>query len=212
MWSFTTTLGSAALELMSPKAGANGVSLAPVFQWSAVSGAESYEMVVSTDSRFTDSVIHRRGALALPATAWQSDTELEYGETYFWKVRGLSSNSFSVWSAVGAFTTATPPPEPEPAEPEPAEPEPAEPEETNPAPAEPEETGPAPQDEPVVEPTERAETIPVQFEPPPALPVVMPTVEVAIPTWALAAVVGLLATLVLLLITVLVVVGRVRRY
>jgi len=200
-WSFTTMLGSSDLELMSPKAGADGVPLAPVFQWSAVSGAENYEMVVSTDSRLTNPVIHRWGALALPTTAWQSDTELEYGETYFWKVRGWSSNSFSAWSAVGAFTTITPPTViPPPVSP----PEPAS-DET-------EETDPAPQDEPVEEPMEGAGSIPVQFEPSPVMPVVTPTVEVAIPTWALATVVGLLATLILLLITVLVVVGRVRRY
>ncbi|MEE8353672.1 MAG: fibronectin type III domain-containing protein, partial [Dehalococcoidales bacterium] len=194
-WSFTTALGSAALELMSPKAGIDGVPLAPVFQWSAVSGADGYELVVSTDSLFADPVIYRWGALALPATAWQSDTELEYGETYFWKVRGRSSNSFSAWSAVAAFTTETPPPTVPP-----------------PAPAEPEETEPAPQDEPAVEPVEEAGPIPVQFEPPPVMPVVATTVEIAIPAWALAAVIGLLATLVLLLITVLVVIGRVRRY
>lgn len=204
-WSFTTILGSTTLELMSPKAGADSVSLAPVFQWSAVSGAESYELVVSTDSLFTDTVIHRRGTLALPATAWQSDTELEYDETYFWKVRGRSSNSFSAWSAVGAFTTATPPPPiPPPA------PAPADQEET--APADPKETEPAPEVELTVETVVQAESIPVQFEPPPVLPIVAPTVEIAIPTWALATVIGLLATLVLLLITVLVIVGRVRRY
>ncbi len=202
-WSFTTTLGSAALELMSPKAGADDVPLAPVFQWSAVSGAESYEMVVSTDNRFDNPVIHRWGALALPTTAWRSDTELEYGETYFWKVRGLSSNSSSAWSAVGAFTTTAPPP---------AIPPPAPPPAPEPAPAEPEGTDPAPEDEFTVETLEQADPIPVRFDPPPVLPVVTPTVEITIPTWALATVIGVLTTLVLLLIAVLVAIGRVRRY
>ena len=198
--SFTTSLGSEALELMSPKAGADDVPLAPVFQWSAVPGAESYEMMVSTDSRFIDTVINRCNALALPATAWQSDTNLEYGETYFWKVRGWSSTSFSAWSAVGAFTTVAPPPAQEPAP------------ESTPSEAEPVETEPEPQYEPVVESPERTEPVPVSYEPPPVVPVISPKVEVIIPTWALVTVIGLMATLVLLLITVLFAVGRWRRY
>jgi hypothetical protein len=44
----------------------------------------------------------------LPATAWQSNVNLEYGTTYYWKIRAGSPGSYSDWSAVSAFTTVLP--------------------------------------------------------------------------------------------------------
>ena len=113
-WSFTTSLGTAVIapELYSPKAGANEVPIKPVFQWSAIAGADSYELLVSTDASFSDSIIVKIGDYALPATAWQSDISLDYNTTYYWKVRASGSKSYSAWSAVGAFTTESPPSQP----------------------------------------------------------------------------------------------------
>ena len=79
--------------------------LKPIFQWSAIAGADSYELLVSTDASFTNPIIIRIGAYALPATAWQSDISLDYDTTYYWKVRASGSNSYSAWSAVSAFIT-----------------------------------------------------------------------------------------------------------
>jgi len=106
-WSFATALGKAVVapELLSPEAGATGVPLRPVFQWSAMAGAEQYELVVSANVSLTNPVIARTGDSALPATAWQSDVSLDYGGTYYWKVRASGSGSYSAWSAVSAFTT-----------------------------------------------------------------------------------------------------------
>ncbi len=106
-WSFTMELGHTVIapELLSPKAGAEGVSIRPLFQWSAIAGAKSYELMVSRDVSFDSQVIKRTGNNALPATAWQSDTGLEYSTTYYWKVRAVDSGSQSAWSAVGAFIT-----------------------------------------------------------------------------------------------------------
>ncbi|MBI2980001.1 MAG: hypothetical protein HYY41_04135 [Chloroflexi bacterium] len=126
--SFTTSLGTigtavTAPELYSPEAGARGVALKPIFQWSAIAGAESYELLVSTDASFSNPTILKIGNYALPATAWQSTTGLDYGTTYYWKVRASGSNSSSAWSAVGAFTTestaAPPSPPSEPPSPAP---------------------------------------------------------------------------------------------
>ncbi len=105
--------------------------LRPIFQWSAIAGADSYELLVSTDASFTSPIIIKIGAYALTATAWQSDINLDYDATYYWKVRASGSNSYSEWSAVSAFTTessesspelippsssesSSPPPSPEP--------------------------------------------------------------------------------------------------
>lgn len=112
-WSFTTSLGTEIIapELYSPKAGVSEVPIKPVFQWSAIAGADSYELMVSTDAAFKSPIIARTGVFALPATAWQSDVSLGYNTTYYWKVRASSAMSHSAWSAVGAFITESPPPE-----------------------------------------------------------------------------------------------------
>ncbi len=118
-WSFTTSLGGeiVAPELESPQAGASGVPLKPVFQWSAVAGADSYEMVVSADVHLGNPAILKVDEYALPGNAWQSEVSLNYDTTYYWKVRARSADSRSAWSAVGAFTTESPPPPPELAQP-----------------------------------------------------------------------------------------------
>jgi len=119
-WSFTTSLGSETIapKLYSPEAGASGIELKPVFQWSAIAGADSYELVVSTDASLGNPIIVRMGDDALRTTAWQCDLILNYNTTYYWKVRARSSDSYSAWSAVSAFTTKPLPPAPtEPAQP-----------------------------------------------------------------------------------------------
>ena len=110
-WSFTTTLNAtaSALELYSPEAGSNGVPLRPVFQWSAVSGADSYELVVSTSPSFDNPTILKVGTYALTGTAWQSNINLDYNTTYYWKIRAIGSDTHSTWSAAGAFITESPP-------------------------------------------------------------------------------------------------------
>jgi len=110
--SFTTSLGKAVVapELKSPEAGATGVPLRPIFQWSAIAGAERYELLVSAEVSFAHPLIAKTGDSALPATAWQSDVNLGYNSTYYWKVRASGSGSYSAWSAVSAFTTELAPP------------------------------------------------------------------------------------------------------
>ncbi len=114
--SFTTSLGyeATAPQLQSPKAGASGVPLKPVFQWSAIAGADRYELVVSTSPPLANPTILKIGAYALASTAWQSNVSLNGNTTYYWKVRAAGSNTYSDWSAVGAFTTEPPPSPPSP--------------------------------------------------------------------------------------------------
>ena len=110
-WSFTTSLDTEAiaLRLESPAAGASGVPVKPVFQWTAVAGADAYELLVSTDANFANPSIIKKDDYALSATAWQCDLSLNYDTTYYWKVRAISASTRSAWSAVGAFTTESPP-------------------------------------------------------------------------------------------------------
>ncbi|MCJ7763785.1 MAG: hypothetical protein MUO90_01300, partial [Dehalococcoidales bacterium] len=106
-WSFTASLGGeiAAPRLESPQAGATGVPVRPVFQWSAVAGAESYELVVSPSLDLSEYELSRVGDYALPGNAWQFDVNLGYGTVYYWKVRAVSPSTNSAWSAVGVFVT-----------------------------------------------------------------------------------------------------------
>jgi hypothetical protein len=126
-WSFTTSLGTevTAPKLDSPEAGASGVPVKPIFQWSAIAGAESYELMVSTEATFANPTILKSGANALPATAWQCNIALKYNTTYYWKVRAIGSDTRSLWSAVSAFATE-PPPSPQ-STPPPQPPQPATP-------------------------------------------------------------------------------------
>ena len=120
-WSFTTSLSPTVItpELYSPKAGATGVAVKPVFQWSGIAGADSYELIVSTDPSLANPTIVKIDAYALPSTAWQSNVSLNYDNAYYWKVRAIGSDTKSDWSAVGAFTTESPPSPPPPSAPPP---------------------------------------------------------------------------------------------
>ncbi len=110
-WAFTTSLGTEVitLELLYPEAGAGEMPVKPLFQWSAIAGAEAYELMVSADPRFSNPVILKTGDYALSDTAWQSNINLNYDTTYYWKIRALGSGTNSTWSAAGAFTTTSPP-------------------------------------------------------------------------------------------------------
>ena len=110
-WSFATSFGTEAHapKLDSPKAAASGVLITPIFQWSAIAGADSYELVVSTEATLDNPTILKTDSYALATTAWRCNTELDYNTTYYWKVRAVSSDTYSPWSAVSAFTTEPPP-------------------------------------------------------------------------------------------------------
>ncbi len=109
-WSFTTSLDTetTTIKLESPKAGATGVPLRPLFQWNAVPGADAYELLVSTDIQFAELSIVKSGAEALPTTAWQAEISLNYDTTYYWKVRAISTSTYSAWSAASSFSTELP--------------------------------------------------------------------------------------------------------
>jgi hypothetical protein len=113
VWSFATSLAAQLVPLRpeSPAAGENGTALKPVFQWTAVIGASGYELLVASDADFENPVIIRENDYALPANAWKSDVVLDYGTTYYWKVRAVTASTHSIWSATGVFTTLPAPPE-----------------------------------------------------------------------------------------------------
>jgi hypothetical protein len=195
MWSFTTVLGGTGVapELLSPEAGDNLVPVEPIFQWSVMAGADGYELLVATDVSFNSPIIAKTGDDALAVTVWQSDIGLDWDTVYYWKVRACSSNNFSAWSTISAFTTESKP-------------------ERNPS------TDPESSSSDVI----TIEIPPLEIPPieMPAIeippieipPIEIPTPQFVIPNWATYSVIGLLATVALLLVVLLVVMIRIRRY
>ncbi|MBA7705952.1 hypothetical protein ES703_114794 [subsurface metagenome] len=106
----TTTLNAPTLN--SP-AGltAIDVSIHPVFNWSAFKFADGYELQVARDNLFTDMVLDLTGDNALGnVTSYVITGTLEYGTTYFWRVRALTGTVVtSDWSAAIGFTTVSAP-------------------------------------------------------------------------------------------------------
>jgi len=120
-WSFTTCLGSETIapKLLSPEGGTSSIGIRPLFQWSAIDWGHHYELLLSTDPSFTNPTVVKMDEYALTATAWECDVNLNYGTTYYWKVRATGSSTHSAWSAVSVFTTdpqpaQSPPPTPAP--------------------------------------------------------------------------------------------------
>jgi photosystem II stability/assembly factor-like uncharacterized protein len=106
-WTFTTTMDTETinLELESPLPGAAAVSIKPVFQWTAILGAEAYELLVATDDDFINPVIIKIGEYALKTNAWNCDIALYFDTVYYWKIRAVTASTSSAWSSVGIFNT-----------------------------------------------------------------------------------------------------------
>ncbi len=206
--SFTTGLDTVVIALKpeSPTAGASGVPVKPAFQWTAITGASTYELLVATDADFSHPAIIRTEQYAVPTNAWQCDVSLDYQTTYYWKVRAVSDSTRSAWSATGVFTTGSAPVES--AEP-PVLPvlSPAAPPEMVPAPS------------PVPAASLPATSTPLQINPAPAsLPPqgisALPAFDQSLdlPAWIIYLMLGLLATVVLALVIILAMVLKMRRF
>jgi photosystem II stability/assembly factor-like uncharacterized protein len=207
-WSFTTALDTEVMALRpeSPTPGASGVPVKPTLQWTAITGASAYELLVAADADFNHPVITRLEAYAVPTNAWQCDISLDYEMTYYWKVRAISDNTYSAWSATGVFTTQTKPAEPvePPVVPLQAPSAPIKTEAANPSSA------------PAASMPETA--IPLQIKPAPtssppqsigALPAFNQSFD--LPVWVIYLILGLLVTVVLALIIILAMVLKIKR-
>jgi hypothetical protein len=90
--------------LLSPANGSTIDDNTPTFEWSDVSGAEAYELMVDDSSGFSAPDINE-GNLAV-STYTPSDSLTD--DTYYWKVRARNSQgTCGDWSAVWSFTIST---------------------------------------------------------------------------------------------------------
>jgi hypothetical protein len=92
----------------------NGCGSCPVkpasFTWSALKDTTKYRFVLAKDAAMTQVVKETETS----TTAYEYDGQLEYGQSYFWRVMALEPVP-SDWSATFSFLTETaPPPPPQP--------------------------------------------------------------------------------------------------
>ena len=87
--------------LISPPNGALNVSRTPTLQWSAVAQTAQYEVQVSRYTTFTPLVF---GAFTTNPSVTVS-TNLDAGQTYYWRVRAQNDCGESTWSTPFQFTT-----------------------------------------------------------------------------------------------------------
>jgi hypothetical protein len=84
-----------------PAAGATSVAINPALSWSAVSGAASYSVQVSTVSGFASTSANQTG---ITTTSYQANG-LSNNTTYYWRVNATNASGTSSWSSSGNFTT-----------------------------------------------------------------------------------------------------------
>jgi hypothetical protein len=84
--------------LKSPASGSTVPTLAPRLEWNASSGAVSYGVQVSTNSRFTDLVLNETGITDLYYDI--APPTLNWNTTYYWRANTRNSlDSTSSWSS-----------------------------------------------------------------------------------------------------------------
>ncbi|MFC1945948.1 WD40/YVTN/BNR-like repeat-containing protein [Chloroflexota bacterium] len=116
--SFVTQLAPVAPNapgVTSPAVGGTGqggtnAPLKPNFAWGNVPGATAYEFQLSTSSDFSVPLVSVEAA----TTVYTLPAALEYGTTYYWRVRGVSAAAATAWSLITAFTTLDAPAAPAP--------------------------------------------------------------------------------------------------
>jgi hypothetical protein len=114
-WTFTTALVEGQWSPFvggvpeSPGNGDTGVALMPSFAWNAADWATGYEFILADNANFSSPIASK----TVTGTVYASETELEYGTTYYWKVRAVSAASQSEWGT-GVFTTMAKPVAPPP--------------------------------------------------------------------------------------------------
>jgi photosystem II stability/assembly factor-like uncharacterized protein/Leucine-rich repeat (LRR) protein len=106
VWKFTTedvATAPAVPDLVSPGNGQTDVNNPPTLSWNASSGAESYDLQISTDVTFS-SITY--SAIGISQTS-QQVTNLTDGVTYYWHVKANNTVGSSDWSDTWNFTLTT---------------------------------------------------------------------------------------------------------
>jgi hypothetical protein len=106
-WTFTTVVAApGTATLASPSNSVTNQPISLSLTWSAVTGATTYHVQLSTSSSFTDTLVND-STLSLTTKAVGP---LSTGATYYWRANAKNSGGTSAWSTVWSFTTIPPAP------------------------------------------------------------------------------------------------------
>jgi hypothetical protein len=87
------------INVLSPLNGAADVNQTPAFSWEPVTGATDYQLMLADDANFTSPIVATR----VNGAGFALSEKLDYGKTYFWKVRAVSPVE-GEWSVIANFT------------------------------------------------------------------------------------------------------------
>jgi outer membrane protein assembly factor BamB len=90
-------------QLISPLNDAKDLVVLPTLSWQQVVAAETYEYQISKDGNFQESDIVQSGSVS--QTQVTLSDSLDFNHRYYWRVRTISLDITSSWSAVRSFTT-----------------------------------------------------------------------------------------------------------
>lgn len=102
--------------LLTPANGSAGQSTSPVFNWSAVSNAALYELIVATNA--ADLPINTNATsggasviinASVTGTSYTPVNPLDPGAKYYWEVNARLASEGGPWSSIWNFTTTNPP-------------------------------------------------------------------------------------------------------
>jgi Secretion system C-terminal sorting domain len=100
IWSFTTI---DQISLVAPTNGATNQSANEILDWSSLSGLTFYDFQWDTTANFNSPLFYF--ASVSSGTSQATTSNLRFGTTYYWRVRGRHSTDTTLWSTVRSFTT-----------------------------------------------------------------------------------------------------------
>lgn len=100
-WSEVWTVQTKSIvELESPEDGTSDVASCPLYVWEPIEGSLGYQIYVDTDPDFSDPMT----SMAEEAE-YQCQSPMPKKTKYYWKVRAMSKQDTSSWSATWSFET-----------------------------------------------------------------------------------------------------------
>ncbi len=89
-------------SLINPLDGTTGTTVTPTFEWQTADKATSYNILISTNSGFSSTVVNQTG---ITATSYTLGSALSYNTTYYWRIAAVNSYGTNL-SSTRSFTTA----------------------------------------------------------------------------------------------------------
>jgi len=93
-------------SLKSPDYGATGVAQRPTFSWLESTGADSYQLQIATNPFFAMPTVDMS---PLAHTTWTAENDMDYGTTFYWRVKALKGSTVSSDWSESVFTVMTQP-------------------------------------------------------------------------------------------------------